>query len=786
MLKKGTSFFVLAIAILFLANCQLFAQVDSTTSPNLPPPGGTYVSPDLYHQLYANGIIIKDVSHDRFNPSQPPPETTQTHSFSSEVHGMVSFDNGNTYNPINALADVMVQVTHTGDIGPTRLYDTEMLQLDIHGGSLPPTVMIRESPTLASRGKTHITDDGGGMWRIGSFFDIFTEMSTDGGANWSPSNGSTHMVLQGAPPPVVIAAGQNLPPLMHEYITPAQFHQLYAAGIVIKDIKHKYFTQNQPPPPPGGTQSHSFNSIVQMMVSNDSGNTFEPMTAPAAVEVMVHGDTGNGGATTKIFDTEMLSLNLSGGDLPAGLMIRESPTLPSRGGTSIRALADGTYEISSFFDVFTELSIDGGQSWMPAQNGSSRVELQPTAPPIVRPVPDLPPDTSHYVNPFDQVFTYTNGIMIRKVSHERFDTNQPPPPPGGNQTHSFNSTVRMEASTDAGNTWTPHEAPAAVSVHVGSMTDEGNSRFFETEMLQLDISGGTLGGVMIRESPTRASLGRTSIRSLPSGDYEISSFFDIFTEMSLDGGQSWSPTTTGPHYVEVHDIPPESVKICGVKWADLNGNGLHDADELGLAGWTIKITDGGGNVVTVTTDASGNYCVKVPAPGKYRVEESQQPGWMQTGGQSHYDFTTAPGQDINGIDFGNAKNGEIYGMKFNDHNGNGVKDPGDEGLPGWTICITRKPDPRPPTTFPTTGGTDFLGGTLASVNINLYPAYGGANITLCAFGNTTVQRANPSGPTPADSMLTEITLLDMIGTLPPPYPNDTFHIKHKTDRRSFG
>ena len=46
---------------------------------------------------------------------------------------------------------------------------------------------------------------------------------------------------------------------------------------------------------------------------------------------------------------------------------------------------------------------------------------------------------------------------------------------------------------------------------------------------------------MIRESPTRASLGRTSIETMPDGTYRIGSFFDIFTELTTDGGASWKP-----------------------------------------------------------------------------------------------------------------------------------------------------------------------------------------------------------------------------------------------------
>src|SRR5262249_29938883 len=48
-------------------------------------------------------------------------------------------------------------------------------------------------PTLQSTGQTKITSLGGGGFRIDSFFDVFTETSTDGGASWSPSSGSSHL-----------------------------------------------------------------------------------------------------------------------------------------------------------------------------------------------------------------------------------------------------------------------------------------------------------------------------------------------------------------------------------------------------------------------------------------------------------------------------------------------------------------------------------------------------------------------------------------------------------------
>ncbi|HVC93265.1 MAG TPA: DUF4214 domain-containing protein, partial [Pirellulales bacterium] len=49
--------------------------------------------------------------------------------------------------------------------------------------------------------------------------------------------------------------------------------------------------------------------------------------------------------------------------------------------------------------------------------------------------------------------------------------------------------------------------------------------------------------------------------------------------------------------------------------------------------------------------------------------------------------TLVAGQKVTGIDFGNFSNVHLSGLKFEDHNGNGVQDAGDEGLQGWHILV---------------------------------------------------------------------------------------------------
>src|SRR5439155_23588506 len=107
-----------------------------------------------------------------------------------------------------------------------------------------------------------------------------------------------------------------------------------------------------------------------------------------------------------------------------------------------------------------------------------------------------------------------------------------------------------DLSLNNGQSWQHTILPAQVTVSLHELANDGNTRFFETEMLALSIQGGGLPtGVMVRESPSKASLGRTSIRMINDPatgiwDY-ISSTFGIFVEVSTDGGQNWSPAANG-------------------------------------------------------------------------------------------------------------------------------------------------------------------------------------------------------------------------------------------------
>jgi hypothetical protein len=130
-------------------------------------------------------------------------------------------------------------------------------------------------------------------------------------------------------------------------------------------------------------------------------------------------------------------------------------------------------------------------------------------------------------------------------------------------------------------------------------------------------------------------------------------------------------------------------ELCVVKFEDLNGDGVRDAGEPGLAGWSFVVSPAplglGTNVVTTLKD--GGICFAVSAPGTYTIAELGQPGWTPTTLSTQV-VTVVPGQPVQVI-FGNQRTGlvEICGMKFWDADGDGRLGTGEPGLANWVIEV---------------------------------------------------------------------------------------------------
>jgi hypothetical protein len=553
---------MLAVSILSLVAANTPVQAAAPTNyfkmNLLPPTNGMYISPQSWHAYYASGVIISNVAHRIFTQGilPPIPGAPQTHNFSSTIELQISMDTGLTWQPVVITnAGVTVQVGWNSTVGNEWIYTNNMRALSASGSGLPAGVKIRQSTMSPSLGQTHIWPTPGGYW-ISSFFDVYTELSIDNGLTWAPASSPARMELRPDPALIAfVAAPRTVLPMPNgQYISPTAWHQLYASGIVIRDIRHKLFTGwVEPPTTRAASLTHTFDSQLDFQLSTDGGAHFTAARAPATMTVGITNSRSFMDRST--YQTEVTQLDIAGGDLPAGVRIRESPTKVSRGGTSSLAGgggggAGGGAAISSFFDIFTEVSTDGGSSWGAATNGPAHMELQRIAPVNSFSNNLLPALAGQYNSPQQWHAYYANGIVLTNVVHRGFTAALTPPLPGLSASHTFGSTLEFDVSYDGGLTYSHTTAPATVSVQITCRAgDDGITEYYDTEMTQLSIAGGGLpANIQIRESPTRASLGRTTASAVSggAGGYGTDSFFDIFTEVTTDGGVTWLPSVAGP------------------------------------------------------------------------------------------------------------------------------------------------------------------------------------------------------------------------------------------------
>lgn len=157
---------------------------------------------------------------------------------------------------------------------------------------------------------------------------------------------------------------------------------------------------------------------------------------------------------------------------------------------------------------------------------------------VNRPVDTLSGQTNY----LDSVVTITNvpgfsAVYIRNFSYSGFSGSLSPPLSGSVLFSQAAMPMSCEFSLDGVN-YNPVTGSGSIGLTISNTLSGG---VYNTEMTSLlfngVINGGQFNGVAvaIRESPTLISAGQHSIKSDPRG-YRVSSFFDVFTELSLDGG----------------------------------------------------------------------------------------------------------------------------------------------------------------------------------------------------------------------------------------------------------
>jgi len=243
-------------------------------------------------------------------------------------------------------------------------------------------------------------------------------------------------------------------------------------------------------------------------------------------------------------------------------------------------------------------------------------------------------------------------------------------------------------------------APATFAIQGAPTTTGGlvaNPGFNGTSNLALlngtaDLAGGT--------PATVAFVVRVTVNGA-AGPFNNSA---VATAASVDGGPVTTTDTSdngtaidanangNPNEVGENDPTPVVFggAVSGRVFEDVNGNGVQDAGEPGLAGVQVQVVSGG-VTATVTTNATGDWsAANVPA-GTVTIDVvngSLPAGAALTGGADPSTVVVVDGGSVNaGVD-GFQRQGTVSIVVFNDGNANGSRDAGENGIPNVQVQVT--------------------------------------------------------------------------------------------------
>lgn len=129
--------------------------------------------------------------------------------------------------------------------------------------------------------------------------------------------------------------------------------------------------------------------------------------------------------------------------------------------------------------------------------------------------------------------------------------------------------------------------------------------------------------------------------------------------------------------------------VSGLKFDDLDGDGVQDAGEPGFPGITIVLSSMDASFATrsTTTDAEGRFAFEGVPAGAFMVNEMLPVRTIQTTPVGGFAIDVVPPGAVGDLVFGNFRLTDWTGIKFEDANGNGVQDAGELGIADVTINL---------------------------------------------------------------------------------------------------
>jgi uncharacterized repeat protein (TIGR01451 family) len=247
---------------------------------------------------------------------------------------------------------------------------------------------------------------------------------------------------------------------------------------------------------------------------------------------------------------------------------------------------------------------------------------------------------------------------------------------------------------------TPYQVSLIGGVSIRRGDPEVSSNSIPTEMIGLTLTSATpirynseFYDVIVTTYP--GLNGKRSFGAIAGNGtaFPAASSFDLFMDVTLrgrSGGLVAMKNVLALHIAgSVNQIPlgaGTTFTGAGVALGDkISGSTVGALQSMGIV---LGDAVSAGKPVCTLTDAGGNYQFAPLPPGTYLIRELQQNGWLQTSTNPDA-IVIESGTDSAGVDFGNQLQlGVLEGIKYDDANGNGVRDNGEIGLRNWTIKLS--------------------------------------------------------------------------------------------------
>lgn len=137
-------------------------------------------------------------------------------------------------------------------------------------------------------------------------------------------------------------------------------------------------------------------------------------------------------------------------------------------------------------------------------------------------------------------------------------------------------------------------------------------------------------------------------------------------------------------------------EVSGIKFNDLDADGILDDGEAGIAGETVFLDVNGNGILDAgeqyqQTGADGSYhFTQVKAAPSMKLGMVDVDGWQRTSPAAAFQMVS--NLNRSGLNVGVTQLVTLSGTKFEDLNGNGTREDGEAGLAGWTIFIDANND----------------------------------------------------------------------------------------------